>query len=201
MRRQLPLRPARPPIPRPADVVFGREPRICEPRGHGRAFRPGEPATAAGLPVPASREDRAVRDDLREHRTGVRDEGPRALQRGRLAGHRGRPEAGAQEYGAPAHARLPGRLPRPHPRGIRDHFVLPLPRGVRRIRGPRRVPALSLHVSLAIPGRCAEDRGLLRTRIRAPVRARVHGRLEPEDRPFGVRRVLRRGGPGHRAAT
>src|SRR3954463_10088044 len=64
LRRKLPVRPSRPGVPGPSDVVLGRQPRVREPGGHrGDARADGEVA-AIGMPIPPSRKNRTCRDDL-----------------------------------------------------------------------------------------------------------------------------------------
>jgi len=113
---------------------------------------------------------------------------------------RGRVEARAQVTGRQRMLAFQGGYHAarwPHPRSPLRTATARL----RRVCRPRGVHFVPLRVPLAVPRRRAEDRGPVHRRIRAPVRARVHGSVEPEDRALGVRRVLRRSGGRAPAAT
>ena len=112
LRGQLSLRRAGHALSRSADVVFGGELRLQEPPAGRGPEAAGGPAAPACLPVPARGKGGsggAHRPILRE---AIRSEGPGAVQRGRLAGHRGLAEAGAELYRQEPDVRFHGRVSR-----------------------------------------------------------------------------------------
>ena len=110
-------------------------------------------------------------------------EGPRALQRRRLAVDRGLAQARAQRARRQKpDVRLRGRLPRAHARRLGHHLELPLSaplRPLRRARAVRTVP-----VSLPWPEGDQQGgiRRAVRAAVRPPVRDRIQRRLGSEGR-------------------
>ena len=191
----LPLRRQGDPIPRPSDVVFGGQLRLCQSaveRGVEAADRPAAPA---GLPVPAQGENPPRRQARAQGRVDLRGEGPDPFQCWRRQRGRRRLEGRAEPDEEELRVRLHGRVSRAHARGLGDHVQLPLPGEVRSLCRPGEFHPVSLLLPLSLRSEARILRDVLLETIRAPVRNRVLRRGEQSGQG-GVWGLLHRSGSG-----